>query len=377
MNRPQGEVRHHGPRPIARCTKGRRPPAGRAGTPRAVSDRWSSRRRRRRTIPACSSPWAAWRRRCSSGGRSSTRPCAGWPCRPPASRIGCSWCIDYGYYEGMHGGIDPAKVRAVSTWRTSELFDDRERAVLEYAETATGVPGRGLRRAGRPDPGPPRVMRSSSSSPPGWPWRTSGRASTPGWACAARASRTRARSRCVPSGESPLPDLEADAAAFEEWRPLLFGIAYRMLGSAADAEDVVQDAGVRWLRRGDEPVHSVRAYLVTIVTRLCLDQLDSSRAKRVTYAGPWLPEPVVVDEDLRRPSRRTRCRSPSWCSSRSSRRSSVRPTSSTTSSATPSTRWPARSVALPPPAASSVLGPASTSRNAASASMPTCAMVVS
>ena len=50
----------------------------------------------------------------------------------------------------------------------------------------------------------------------------------------------------------PLPDLEADAAAFEEWRSLLFGIAYRMLGSAADAEDVVQDASIRWLRRGDD-----------------------------------------------------------------------------------------------------------------------------
>ena len=92
-----------------------------------------------------------------------------------------------------------------------------------------------------------------------------------------------------------LPDAEADAAAFEEWRSLLFGIAYRMLGSAADAEDVVQDACVRWLRRGGEPIGSVRAYLVTIVTRLCLDQLDSARARRVTYAGPWLPEPVVAD----------------------------------------------------------------------------------
>ena len=93
-----------------------------------------------------------------------------------------------------------------------------------------------------------------------------------------------------------MPDAEADAAAFEEWRSLLFGIAYRMLGSAADAEDVVQDASIRWLRRRDEEVQSVRAYLVTIVTRLCLDQLDSARSKRVTYAGPWLPEPVVVDE---------------------------------------------------------------------------------
>ncbi|HEX4126206.1 MAG TPA: RNA polymerase sigma factor SigJ [Acidimicrobiales bacterium] len=95
----------------------------------------------------------------------------------------------------------------------------------------------------------------------------------------------------------PSPDLDADAAAFEEYRSLLFGIAYRMLGSGADAEDVVQDASLRWLRRSDRDVESVRAYLVTIVTRLCLDQLDSALARRVTYAGPWLPEPVVVDEE--------------------------------------------------------------------------------
>jgi RNA polymerase sigma-70 factor, ECF subfamily len=95
----------------------------------------------------------------------------------------------------------------------------------------------------------------------------------------------------------PSPDPEADAAAFEERRSLLFGIAYRMLGSAADAEDIVQDASIRWLRRNDEVVDSVRAYLVTIVTRLCLDQLSSARSTRVSYAGPWLPEPVVVEEE--------------------------------------------------------------------------------
>jgi alkylhydroperoxidase family enzyme len=55
--------------------------------------------------------------------------------------IGCSWCVDYGFFEGMHQGINPAKVRAVGHWRTSELFDDRERVVLEYAEVATGSPG--------------------------------------------------------------------------------------------------------------------------------------------------------------------------------------------------------------------------------------------
>ncbi len=100
----------------------------------------------------------------------------------------------------------------------------------------------------------------------------------------------------LPDRSTGTPDAESDAAAFEQWRPLLFGIAYRMLGSAADAEDMVQEASVRWLRRGSEPVRSTRAYLVTVVTRLCLDELESARARRVTYSGPWLPEPVVVDE---------------------------------------------------------------------------------
>jgi alkylhydroperoxidase family enzyme len=54
--------------------------------------------------------------------------------------IGCSWCVDYGYYEGIHQGLDPQKVRAVGTWRSSDLFDERERVVLEYAEVATGSP---------------------------------------------------------------------------------------------------------------------------------------------------------------------------------------------------------------------------------------------
>ena len=85
-------------------------------------------------------------------------------------------------------------------------------------------------------------------------------------------------------------------AAFEEWRPLLFGIAYRMLGSAGDAEDLVQEACLRWLQRREREVESVRAYLVTIVTRLGMDSLASARVQRVRYTGPWLPEPVVVDQ---------------------------------------------------------------------------------
>lgn len=87
---------------------------------------------------------------------------------------------------------------------------------------------------------------------------------------------------------------------FERHRARLQAIAYRMLGSAAEAQDAVQDTFLRWRRfittRGDADVRSTEAFLTTIVTRLCLDRLDSARARRETYTGPWLPEPIVTDE---------------------------------------------------------------------------------
>ena len=82
-------------------------------------------------------------------------------------------------------------------------------------------------------------------------------------------------------------------AAFVEHRPLLFSIAYRMLGSAADAEDVLQDAYIRWQRAGDTEVRSPKDYLSTTVTRLAMDHLRSARVRREVYVGPWLPEPLV------------------------------------------------------------------------------------
>ncbi len=82
------------------------------------------------------------------------------------------------------------------------------------------------------------------------------------------------------------------AATFQIHRSHLFSLAYRMLGSAADAEDVLQDAYLRWQKHGREAVKSPRAFLTTIVTHLCLDLLSSARHQRETYVGPWLPEPV-------------------------------------------------------------------------------------
>lgn len=88
---------------------------------------------------------------------------------------------------------------------------------------------------------------------------------------------------------------ESRAAAFEDARPLLFSVAYRMLGGVADAEDIVQDAWLRWRDARDDDIRAPRAYLVTIVTRLAINRLRSARSRRETYVGTWLPEPLVSD----------------------------------------------------------------------------------
>jgi RNA polymerase sigma-70 factor (ECF subfamily) len=86
------------------------------------------------------------------------------------------------------------------------------------------------------------------------------------------------------------------AASFDPLRPRLTRVAYRMLGSVADAEDVVQEAFIRWMGADRAEVREPEAFLRRTVTRLCLDQLKSARHRRETYIGPWLPEPVVEEE---------------------------------------------------------------------------------
>ena len=88
----------------------------------------------------------------------------------------------------------------------------------------------------------------------------------------------------------------SDAAAFDALRPRLLRVAYRMLGSMADAEDVVQDAWLRWGTVDRDRVRVPEAFLRRIVTRLCLDQLRSARVLREEYIGPWLPDPVIEPE---------------------------------------------------------------------------------
>lgn len=83
---------------------------------------------------------------------------------------------------------------------------------------------------------------------------------------------------------------------FEALRPRMFGIAYRMLGSASEAEDIVQEAFLRFQAARPDSIRSEEAFLRTVVIRLCLDQLKSAQAKRETYPGLWLPEPILTEE---------------------------------------------------------------------------------
>ena len=84
--------------------------------------------------------------------------------------------------------------------------------------------------------------------------------------------------------------------SFESYRSYLFAIAYRMLGSAMDAEDMVQETWVRYQATTPETIRALKAWLTTVITRLCIDQLQLAHRKREQYIGPWLPEPILTPE---------------------------------------------------------------------------------
>jgi RNA polymerase sigma-70 factor, ECF subfamily len=96
--------------------------------------------------------------------------------------------------------------------------------------------------------------------------------------------------------QSTDPEVSIRLAAFDQYRSLLFSIAYRMLGSVADAEDMLQETFLRWQQSAEDKIRSPRAFLVTIVSRLCINHLQSARVQREEYVGQWLPEPIVTDQ---------------------------------------------------------------------------------
>src|SRR6202051_2266712 len=106
------------------------------------------------------------------------------------------------------------------------------------------------------------------------------------------------------ASEETNPQTGGDAdrlATFSQYRGLLFSVAYRMLGSVADAEDMVQETFIRWQAAANDEIRSPRAFLVTVITRLCINQLQSARVRREEYVGEWLPEPLVTRHGHGRP----------------------------------------------------------------------------
>jgi RNA polymerase sigma-70 factor, ECF subfamily len=95
--------------------------------------------------------------------------------------------------------------------------------------------------------------------------------------------------------QSSDPEASIRLGTFDQYRSLLFSIAYRMLGSVADAEDMLQETFIRWQQAANDNIDSPRAFLVTIVSRLCINHLQSARVQREEYVGQWLPEPIVTD----------------------------------------------------------------------------------
>jgi RNA polymerase sigma-70 factor, ECF subfamily len=89
------------------------------------------------------------------------------------------------------------------------------------------------------------------------------------------------------------------AESFETYQPYLFAIAYRMLGSAMDAEDMVQETYLRYQATPKDAIRSLKSFLTTVISRLCVDQLHLARRQREEYLGPWLPEPISATEALR------------------------------------------------------------------------------
>ena len=216
-----------------------------------------------------------------------------------AARIGCAWCLDFGYWEAtMNHDVPAEKIRAVPDWRDSDVFTELERLVLEYAEAMTDTPpsvtdemvarlsahlseartGGTHRDRGRGEPAVADQLRARAD-----------RAGLQGPVCEIRPPAGAGR-RCRRAAARV-----TDARCSRRTADLMFAIAYRMLGTIADAEDAVQDAWLRWSAASRADVADPRAYLARVVTNTALNRLRSARARREAYVGPWLPEPLLTE----------------------------------------------------------------------------------
>ena len=209
-----------------------------------------------------------------------------------ASLVGCSFCLDFGYFHAHNEGLDVTKAREVPRWRESDVFTPLERDVMEYAEAMTQTP--------------PTVTDELSARL----LKALGPAALVELTTVIALANLMARSNVAMGIESQefsaACDLKPLALAsygmtddpFVTHRGLLFTVAYEMLGSAVDAEDVVQETWLRWADVDQAEVRDPRAYLVRIVTRQALNRLRTVSRRREDYVGEWLPEPLLTSPDV-------------------------------------------------------------------------------
>ena len=213
-----------------------------------------------------------------------------------ASQInGCANCINMHAAEAREKGETEQRIYLLSAWREAPCYTDRERAALGWTEALTRL------SEGHAHASAYEALKAQFTEEEqvkltlminvinGWNriavgfgvWARSG----------GRQVRCQGGRRLMTNARP-----EDAAASFEPLRPKLMRVAYRMLGSVADAEDMVQEAFIRWMKADRSEVREPEAFLRRTVTRLCLDQLKSARHQRETYVGPWLPDPVVEEE---------------------------------------------------------------------------------
>ena len=214
-----------------------------------------------------------------------------------AAQVGCSWCLDLGYFQAQNQNLDMAKASHVPRWRESEAFTRLERDVLEYAEAMTTTPptvtdalsARLLDRLGPAGMIELTVFIAFSNF------------STRSNVALGIESQGFSAACEIPLAARPEVRRSVDGMTedpFVAHRSLLFTVAYEMLGSAADAEDVLQESWLRWADVDQSQVRDPRAYLIRVVTRQALNQMRTLSRRREQYVGEWLPEPLLTSPDV-------------------------------------------------------------------------------
>ena len=213
-----------------------------------------------------------------------------------AVEIGCGACLDLNYFMAHDRGLAVEKAREVPRWRESTVFTPLERRVMEYAEAVCQTPptvSDEMSAALLKDLGADGLIEADCEDRFHEPGRPIKRRTRDPFRALRRHLRAGASGEQIGTGGDAVSD-----EAFVAHRRLLFTVAYEMLGSAVDAEDVLQESWLKWNRADRGDVRDPRAYLVRIVTRTALDRLRTIARRREEYVGPWLPEPLLTSPDV-------------------------------------------------------------------------------